>query len=260
MFTRIALVVALGASGLLAQRGGGGSLGAPMGGGPAVSGPRLGATVPMGGTAASSLGMGASMLPPPVPPPMPRGGGRRGYGGRGYGYGGYGGYGGYVLPVPVYGGFDSFYGSVHNPPPGTYDPIFGVYSPYPTAIGMAPGYEQPAPSVVINQNFQAETARPVMHDYTNANLRQPGPDTTDAGQAPQVIAAPRPTQNEPQFYFLIATKDSTIHAAAAYWVTGDMLNFMTLQGVRDRVPLNQVDRELSKKLNSSRAMEFELPQ
>src|SRR5512141_644174 len=58
-----------------------------------------------------------------------RDGGRRNFGG-----------GAVYIPYPVYGagygmdyGFDGFYASdypsVHNPAPGTYDPIFGGYNP-----------------------------------------------------------------------------------------------------------------------------------
>lgn len=270
MYSRGKLFLALSLSSLLspsawAQRGGvlnpignNGNIinpGVPLSGGPVVSGPRLGATIPMGGTAASAQpfgsgfagsNMGSSMRPPIAPQPPGRGG-RRGYG-PGYGYGGY------VIPVPVYGaGYDGFYRSVHNPAPGTYDPIFGVYGGAAFPVQDAT-HAEPTPSVVINQYFQAETARPQVRDYTNADLPQPGPT-----QASQVAPSVNSPATELQFYFLIAMNDSTIHAVAAYWVAGSTLNFVDLQGKRGSVPLDRVDRTLSGRLNIGRGVEFELP-
>lgn len=271
---RAAFFIVLGASGMLAPVlraqgslnpiGGNGNIinpGVPLSGGPVRSGPRYGTTIPGGtgvsaqpfGSGVAGSNMGASMRPPAVAPSLPRGGGRRG-GRLGGGYVG----GGYVVPVPVYGGgFDGFYSSVHSPAPGTYDPIFGVYSPGPAAYyQQGDPAAQSSPSVVINQNFQSESVRPQLRDYSNSNLPQPGNASNDSAQQADQPGAP---PGDAQFYFLIAGKDSTIHAAAAYWVTGDTLNFVNLQGQRGSLPLNQVDRDLSKRLNAGRSIEFELP-
>jgi hypothetical protein len=229
----------------------------PVGGVPGAIGPRMGTAIPMGPTSIpfGAIGGGPlSTVPPPAvsgPMPAPRFGGRRGFGGN---YGG-----GYTLPLPVYGGFDGFYRSVYNPAPGTYDPIFGAYSPanyYPPEY-LPNGAVQPSPAVVINQNFQADRARPQVRDYNNVNLPEPGqnsPARGDGGQTNEPSAAV-----EQQVYFLIALKDGNIHAAAAYWVTDNTLNFVTLQGRRSSVPLDQVDRDLSKRLNDRQAVDFGLP-
>jgi len=185
----------------------------------------------------------------------------------GYYGGGYYGSGTYV---------DGFYRTVYNPPPGTYDPIFGVYNPgepYPDAAAFAP--QGATPTVVINQNFQPDTVRPQFRDYTDVALPEargtqtaPGGTTlsnatADAAanlNAPaSAVRAPVPVAGEQQIYFLIALKDSTIEAAIAYWVDGATLHFVNLQGRQDSVPLDQVDRDMSKRLNQGRRIGFGLP-
>ncbi len=275
--TFVGLILA--ASSSFAQRGvgrlgGGGNAinpGVPLNGGPVVSGPRftsgLGAGVtlvnPNSNRPAGSTpfgGFGASLLPPPVAPAFPRGGiGRRGLGFGGGFVGGFYGGGGYV---------DGFYRSVHNPPPGAYDPIFGVYNPgggYNSAMEFAP--QGPTPSVVINQNFQSEVARPQFRDYSNVPLPEPGsaqlPPPQGAQGAvnvpPGAVQAPAPLPGEQPFYFLIALQDSTIEAAVAYWVTGDTLHYVSLQGQQSSVPLDRVDRTFSRRLNQGRRVGFDLP-
>ena len=175
----------LAASGSFAQRGiggrpgGGGNVvnpGVPLNGGPVVSGPRFGSALGAGITLRnpnSNLppgstpfgGFGASLLPPPVSPVFPRAGnGRRGSGFGGSFVGGFYGGAGYA---------DGFSRTVHNPPPGAYDPIFGVYNP--GGVYSSGGELLPAPpTVVINQNFQSDIARPQFRDYTNVPLPEPG--------------------------------------------------------------------------------------
>jgi hypothetical protein len=60
--------------------------------------------------------------------------------------------------------------------------------------------------------------------------------------------------------YLIASKDQTIHAAAAYWVDGRTLHYVTLQHEEKQVPLDSVDRGLSLQLNRERRVAFNLPQ
>jgi hypothetical protein len=81
--------------------------------------------------------------------------------------------------------------------------------------------------------------------------------TAQAAQAAK--ASPEETQ-PPAPYFLIAMKDKTINAAAAYWVDGPMLNYVTQQGVHVIVRLDLVDRSLSRELNRQRNVEFRLPE
>ena len=84
-----------------------------------------------------------------------------------------------------------------------------------------------------------------------------------AAQASQAVQAAKAAAEEtqpPAPYFLIAMKDKTINAAAAYWVDGPMLNYVTQQGVHVIVRLDLVDRALSRELNRQRNVEFRLPE
>ena len=190
--------------------------------------------------------------------------GHRGFGGAG----GFVGGGAVLVPYPMGGfssdGFSSGY-SVHNPPPGYYDPIFGGYTPGPNMLpygalpGAQPGGQPAAPTVVINQNFQTDAVRPQFRDYSNVPLPEPGvttaPPSPDAAQtAPQAA----PADDQPTL-FLIAMKDHTIFPAIAFWVQGDTLNYVTLQGAQNHVSLSLVDRDLSKQLNGERNVPFRLP-
>ena len=157
-----------------------------------------------------------------------------------------------LVPYPVYGG--GGYTVVHNPPPGQYDPIFGAYNPGAMA---AADFQQPSPTVIINQDFHTETISPVMRDYTNSPLPAPGPQY----QQPPAPSAPQAAiqQNADSPLILIAMKDHTIYPARAYWVEGSTMNYVTVDGVVNHVTLDQIDRELSLKLNSERGLNFRLP-
>lgn len=182
------------------------------------------------------------------------GGGRRSFGG-----------GAVYVPYPVYGGYgmgygyDGFYASdypsVHNPPPGTYDPIFGGYNPGPGYAEAYPAATAPAPpTVIINQNFQTDSVRPQFRDYSNAQLPQPGGVAAPpAHPTPGALADDQPT------IFLIAMQDRTIYPVIAYWVQGDTLNYISVEGALNHVSLALVDRGLSKQLNAERNVPFALP-
>jgi len=193
-----------------------------------------------------------------------RGGGRRNFGG-----------GAVYIPYPVYGGsgmgygFDGFYASdypsVHNPAPGTYDPIFGGYNPGP---GYAePFAAQPAPApptVIINQNFQTDSVHPQFRDYSNVPLPQPGGETAPSAAAPVASAplrttAPGVLADDQPTIFLIAMQDHSIRPVIAYWVQGDTLHYVSREGVLDQVSLAQVDRDFSRQLNAERDVPFALP-
>ncbi|HEX5432286.1 MAG TPA: hypothetical protein VFW83_09980, partial [Bryobacteraceae bacterium] len=142
-----------------------------------------------------------------------------------------------IVPYPVFYGGD-FYGYDAPPPeePG-YDNGYGN-SGYDQ--GYAP--QQQSPVVIINQNFRPDTINPSVRDYSNAPLppAQPNPDESNQLNPNQ----PNPNQSsspQPQssidsgspVVFLIAMKDHTIYPAVAYWVEGNTLNYITLQGVHN---------------------------
>jgi hypothetical protein len=118
-----------------------------------------------------------------------------------------------------------------------------VYEPAPPVVYYPPA--QPAPQVVINQYFSTETARPAAEE---PNLRiHDVPARTPAQPA------------EVPFSFLIATRDRSVFSAAAYWVEGETFHYVTPRGKHEQLPLTQLDRELSEKLNENRQIQFRLP-
>ncbi len=164
-----------------------------------------------------------------------------------------------------------------------------VVVPYGVPIYSDPGYygqqqqpganvtvivpQQPTPSAVINQGYMPETANPQMRVYTE----DVGPDERSPVQVFQAPTRqypnpePRPSANpdaagqpgtrvidEKPTIFLLALKDSTVHSAIGYWADKGMLNYVTLQGTVSKVPLDQLDRNLTIQLNAERKVDFDI--
>ncbi|MEO8049564.1 MAG: hypothetical protein ABI833_04040 [Acidobacteriota bacterium] len=181
------------------------------------------------------------------------GGGRRSFGG-----------GAVYVPYPVYGagygfdyGFDGFYagdypGAYGPPPAGDYDAGYN-------------GYEQaapPPPTVIINQNFQTDSVHPQFRDYSNVQLPEPGAVAAPPVAVPAAAAPSAPAgalADDQPTIFLIAMQDHTIRPVIAYWVQGDTLKYISIEGVMDEVSLALVDRNFSKQLNAERNVPFALP-
>lgn len=208
-------------------------------------------------------------LRPPAPVPPMAGGARIGGGGRigggriGSGLTGgrrsFGG-GAVYIPYPVYGGygFDGFYATDYrgaggyNPGPGYAEP----YSAGPYSGGPAPA----VPTVIINQNFQTDSVRPQLRDYSNVPLPEPGAVAVPPAAAGQPAAPSQSALADDQpTIFLIAMQDHTILPVIAYWVQGDTLNYISLEGAPNHVSLALVDRNFSKQLNAERNVPFALP-
>jgi hypothetical protein len=153
-------------------------------------------------------------------------------------------HGAHAIPVAV--PYPVFYGGGYYDYEAPPAPV-GPYSPSDYQI---PGYEQMTqpPVVIINQYFRPDGANPVIRDYSNVPLPESAPPSAAQSQA-----------NDQQVMFLIALKDHTIFPAVAYWVDGDTLNYITVQGSRNSVSLDLVDREFSKQINQERKVEFGLP-
>lgn len=217
--------------GLMAQRGGGGHGGGGMGGGGGVRG---------GG------GGGIGGI---------RGGYGGGYGGFGYGRGFYGGYG---YGRGLYGGFGYGYGlGLYGYGLGYWGyPYYYDYSPYTYPSYSYPSYEyNPSPNVTVIYPAQQTQTQPVY-----SAPAQPVTRSYDQyGQAVQPAGSSQDSSSGSPIY-LIATKDQSIHAAAAYWVDGATLRYVTLQHEVKQVPLDSVDRDLSQQLNRERRVAFRLPQ
>jgi hypothetical protein len=200
------------------------------------------------------------------PPPLGMTGGGRGpgYGGRGGGYG----YGGksrtVVVPyaVPVWTG------------PGYYYDDYNAYPPDQQASSaitvIVP--QQPTPEVIINPGYTPDVARPVLKDYSNAELPEPSPSlriydapTPGRGEEPTTAAPPverraqnsAPADDRPTI-FLIALKDSSVRAAIGFWSQGNTLNYVTPQGDVNHLSLDMLDRPTTDQLNRERGLDFEL--
>ena len=220
--------------GLMAQRGGGGHAG---GGGGFHGGGGTGGGFRGGGSIGGGFRGGYGGY---------RGGGFRGYG-YGYGRGLYGGYsywpgGGVGLGYwgsPYYGYWD--------------DPNAYGYSTYPSYSSgyAAPVEYNPSPNVTViyPSNAQPQYSappQPMVRTYD-----QYGQETRPAASASASSGSP---------IYLIATKDEAIRAAAAYWVDGRTLHYVTLQHEAKQVALDSVDRGLTMQLNRERNVAFQLPQ
>jgi hypothetical protein len=152
-----------------------------------------------------------------------------------------------IYPVIVGGYYPYGYG---YPFGGYYD---GGYSGYPYQ-GDAGAYSpQPAPQVIINQNFVPDRAYPVVREYAPDT----GAETIRTYDAPG--RAPVESSEEPAAYYLLAFKDSSVYSAFAYWVEGDTLHYVTSERIHNQASLNLVDRELTERLNRDRNMLVRLP-
>ena len=191
--------------------------------------------------------------------------GRPGYGGPGYGGPGYGGpgFGGrnrtVVVPyaVPVYYG-DPYYGYGYGQAPPQQTPNVTVVVP-----------QQPTPSVIINQHYTPENAKPVLREYSTDELpesaglrvyegpKADAPGTPDGTRQPATAARRELASDKPTIY-LIALRDSTVRQAIGYWLEDGTVHYVTPQSTINHVSLDQVDREMSRQLNVDRGLEFEL--
>jgi len=153
---------------------------------------------------------------------------------------------GVVVPYPVYyGGYyysGYYYGGDSYADPSAAGTQYAAPAYDSGYNDAAPG---PSPVVIINQAYRPDQASPLMRDYSDAQLPQPGPDY-------------RPASDQPTIY-LLAMTDHTIIAAIAYWVDGDTLSYITAEGSQNRMSLSLIDREFSRQLNDSRNVEFKLP-
>ena len=133
-----------------------------------------------------------------------------------------------------------------------YEPPPAPVGPEAAAAYQVQGYEQMTqpPVVIINQYFKPDTANPVLRDYSNVPLPEAAPRASETQES---------GNSEPQVMFLIALKDHTIFPAIAYWVEGDTLHYITMQGSKNSASLDLVDREFSKQINKERQVEFGLP-
>ena len=132
----------------------------------------------------------------------------------------------------------------------------------PQVVVQAPPVQQPAsPTVIINHYYTPETAKPLMRDYTVTPPEEsPNPEGISIYRAP-VHERPEPAKpraDQEATLYLIAYKNGSIFPALGYWIEGDTLHYITLQGTPNKASLALIDRELSERLNRERNVEFSL--
>jgi hypothetical protein len=166
------------------------------------------------------------------------GGGGWGYSGfrGGFGYHSYG-YGGY------YGGFFGYPSFGYSYWPGYYDYGYSPYVYYPYSYDPSPNVTviYPVPAQAAPATASAERANPVVRQYDEYGQEI---KPSASGAAP---------------IYLLAFTDHAIRAAAAYWVDGKTLHYVTLEHEQKQAPLDTVDRDLSLQLNRERRVPFSLP-
>ena len=126
-------------------------------------------------------------------------------------------------------GFPAF-GLGYGYAPGFYD-YPGYY--YNAGASYAPA---PATTVVYPPQIQATPATP--------NAGSQSGESASAGGSP---------------IYLIAFSDHVIRAAAAYWVDGRTLHYVTLQREEKEASLDTIDRQFTLQLNRERRVPFQLP-
>ena len=140
---------------------------------------------------------------------------------------------------------------------------YGGYSDAPQQT-FSPGMQtqqQNVPTVIINQTFGVDLPAPAdeearFHSQSSVRIYK----TPVRSGAPELASLPREDSlDDRATIYLIAYKDSSIHAAIGYWTEGDTLHYVTQQGTVNRISLDQVDKLLSDQLNSERKVAFPIP-
>lgn len=183
---------------------------------------------------------------------VPPGAAHQGGAGHGRGGGAYGnGYGRRAVVAPVY---------VAVPVYGGYGYGCGYGSDYTDNTPDQQAPDQPAPSVIINQNFVPDHANPVTRDVPDSgsgdveSFQAPGPPPME----PPPSEMGEASSDQPTIY-LIAFRDHSIMPALAYWTEGNMLKYVNMDHGINQATLDLVDRDMSRLLNEQRSVEFRLP-
>jgi hypothetical protein len=127
----------------------------------------------------------------------------------------------------------------------------------PVAVPPPPGLAG-NPPVIINQYFGS----PADSGQGLAPVDQSGNPLYPSAPQPPPAAASGPQPGDllstPQNYYLIAYKDHSVYAVIAYWLEGNMLNYVTTQNTHNQASLDLIDMDLTKQLNQDRSVPFSL--
>jgi hypothetical protein len=162
----------------------------------------------------------------------------------GYGYrGGYRGSYGRHFYGPRYYGWPYLYSY------GYYDPSFWGDGYYDNSNDYA--YSGAPYGYSYNSDWSPAP------NYAYAPQQPPAPPVILQGTPPPQPNASRAIGDTPSF--LIAFNDHNIKLVAAYWTEKNSLKYVTMEHEIKTVPLADVDRDLSTRLNQERGVQFALP-
>ena len=121
----------------------------------------------------------------------------------------------------------------------SYPASYPAYASQPSTVNVV--YPPAQPPVYVDH------ANPVIHEYDQYGQQVSGPEYAGRNSGSSPI-------------YLIATKDHTIQAVLSYSTNGSVLQYTTLDHQQRTVPISQVDRDLTLRLNRERHVSFQMPQ
>jgi hypothetical protein len=137
-----------------------------------------------------------------------------------------------------------------------YDPFYYGYPYYGSSYYDYPSYGYGGyapPTVVINSSgYYGPNNRPAPYERAYEY------ESTRSGDHDQVRPPSDRTDYKPTLY-LIALKDHNVRLALTYWIESGNLHYVTEDHQMKQVPLSEIDRDLSERLNRERHMNFRLP-
>ncbi|HEU0124200.1 MAG TPA: hypothetical protein VFQ91_26955 [Bryobacteraceae bacterium] len=136
-----------------------------------------------------------------------------------------------IRPYPVIVG-----GGYYPQPVVPMQPVSPVY--FVNQQNVAPAAP---PVLVVNPDYTPEVAKPVMREYSNIK----NPYENFQPDKPKV--------------FLLALKDGSLRQSVAFWSEGGKLHFIQPDHKPDSLQWTLLDRESTKRFNSERGIEINLP-
>ena len=153
----------------------------------------------------------------------------------------------YAYPVYMGGGY---YGGGYDQAPPT------------NVTVVVPQQPNPAPQVIINNNYIPERANPSLKEYAPGELPETDVRVYEGPAKPRAESSVRPSgrsiADEKPNVYLIALKDGTIRQAIGYWLKDGTLHYVTPDSSMNHVSADQVDRHRTVELNAERKLDFEL--
>jgi hypothetical protein len=196
-----------------------------------------------------------------------------GFRGGGFGSSGFrGGFNGFHSGFNgFHGGFRNFHGGIFPRHrfifgfgyyPWGYGPYYGAGWSYPYYDYGYPYYNVPYSSGYSYPSSYSDYGSSASSPAVVIYQSQPPISVYEAPAQPEIREYPEtssPKGNEKPIYLIAFKGQSNIRLAQAYWVTGDILHFVTLQGEQRQAAVNSIDRALTLRLNHDRHVDFLLP-